>query len=330
MDNIMKKLEKTLVPFGSKLATNNVLSSIRDGIAAVMPIIMVGSLALIIKNFPTATDPTKDKWAQFLAGDGQGFADFLVKIWYASFGIMALVSVFGIAYNYAQRKGVDGFSSAVIALASYIVTLPLAVTQLDKKTFSTGIDFGQLGSNGLFGAILVGVISSVIFTFFVKHKITIKMPDTVPPAVANSFMALIPGFVILVFWNLVATLLAKTDLHSINNMMETLLGKPLESFGGSLIGVIVVATLTSLFWFVGVHGGNITGAIMGPIYLNMMANNLKNYQAHKFLENIVTTPFMDMFVYLGGGGATLGLVIVLTLFAKSKQNKTMKPLVMVP
>ncbi|MDR0899039.1 MAG: PTS transporter subunit EIIC [Lactobacillaceae bacterium] len=337
----MKKLEKWLVPFGSKLAGNSILSAIRDGIAVVIPLVMAGSIALIIKNFPITS------WTNWLAKDGLGFSNFLLQLYYGSFALMALVAVFGIAYAYAKRKNVDPLAAGIISLASYVITLPFSttiattaiksqstnakgVTNIVASATGQGIDFTLLGSQGLFGAILVGLISAVIFTWFVTHKITIKMPETVPPAVANSFTALIPGVVILLFWDLIQAGLAATPMHSLNNMMTVILGQPLTVFGSSIWGVVIIVALNSILWFVGVHGGNITFAIMDPIYLALMAQNLQAYEAHKAIPNIVSRPFMDNFIYLGGGGATLGLVIALTLFAKSRQYKTLKPLVMVP
>ena len=52
------------------------------------------------------------------------------------------------------------------------------------------------------------------------------------------------------------------------------------------------------------------------------------------LPNIITEPFMDNFVYIGGGGATLGLVIVIAIVARRKRasqiSKMMAPLTLTP
>ena len=45
--------------------------------------------------------------------------------------------------------------------------------------------------------------------------------------------------------------------------------------------------------------------------------------AGEALPNIVTAPFMDLFVYIGGGGATIGLALCLMFFSKSKAYKTL-------
>ncbi|WP_259717419.1 PTS sugar transporter subunit IIC [Weissella confusa] len=106
----------------------------------------------------------------------------------------------------------------------------------------------------------------------------------------------------------------------------------MSAFGGSLAGAIVVSIVTSLFWFIGVHGGNVTGAIMSPIWLGLMAENAKVYSqnADATMPHIVTQPFMDLFVYLGGGGATIGLVAAMILTAKSKEFKTLAKLITPP
>ncbi|MCM0582048.1 PTS sugar transporter subunit IIC [Weissella diestrammenae] len=320
MMRITTFLEKYLTPLGAKLANNKPLTAIRDGIAMAMPLIIVGSAAMLLAN-GFAIDAFKN-WLM-----DTGAFDWLVKVVNATFGLMGVVSVFGIAYRYAQSLKVDPTSAGILSLASFILVTPDLITK-----DATGISFGYLGAAGLFAAILVALVSTKIFSIFVKRNIQIKMPDGVPPAVAASFAALIPGAVIIVGWGGIYALLAATPFHNIHQILQVLLGQPLTAFGGSLAGALVVTILTSLFWFVGVHGGNVTGAIMSPIWLGMMAQNLKVYEANPnaVMPHIVTQPFMDMFVYLGGGGATFGLVIAILITAKSAKLKMMKPLITAP
>ena len=53
------------------------------------------------------------------------------------------------------------------------------------------------GAQGLFVAIIVALLVTEVFRFFVQRNITFKMPDGVPPAVLRSFAAIVPAFVIL-------------------------------------------------------------------------------------------------------------------------------------
>ncbi|CAM3143964.1 PTS cellobiose transporter subunit IIC [Leuconostoc gasicomitatum] len=316
-------LEKYLQPVGAKLAANKPLNSIRDGIALSMPLVIVGSMALLIAN-GFSIDPFKN-WLMTT-----GIFDWLVKIINASFGLMGLVAAFGIAYRYAESHGTDALSAGILSLASFFLVTPDLITS--GSTPQTGISYTYLGASGLFAAILIALISTAIFNWFVKRNIQIKMPDGVPPAVSNSFAALIPGAVILIFWGLVYAGFKMTSFENIHQVLQVILGKPLGAFGGSLAGAIIVSFITSLLWFIGIHGGNITGAIMSPIWLALMGENLKIYQNNPSatMPHIVTQPFMDFFVYMGGGGATLGLVLAIWLIAKSSRYKTLKTLITPP
>ncbi|MFT9029895.1 MAG: PTS sugar transporter subunit IIC [Leuconostoc pseudomesenteroides] len=333
MQRITDWLQKNLVPIGAKLSSIKALNAIRDGIALAMPLILVGSLAMIIRNFPTPND----MWVTWITANG--VLNWLVKIIYGTFYLVGIVSVVGIAANYAKLLSpkADGISAGVLALGGYFVSTPYLNGANGNQAWGAkvaiadqGIAYSATNANGMFAAIIIGLVSAAIYAWFLNHNITIKMPDSVPPAVGHSFAALIPGFVIILLWALLYALFQATGLVSIHNILQMILGDPLKAFGGSLIGAIVVAVLVSLFWFIGIHGGNLVGAIMSPIFLQLMQENVDAAKAGKALPEVITQPFMDNFVYIGGGGATLGLIIALAIFAKSKQNKAMRPLTLVP
>ena len=69
--------------------------------------------------------------------------------------------------------------------------------------------------------------------------------------------------------------------------------------------------------------------------MNSDANRLI-FQADKFAElpHTITAQFIDNFVYMGGGGATIGLVVVIAIIARRKKasqiTKTMAPLTLTP
>ncbi|MFB8736180.1 hypothetical protein ACEQPO_28640 [Bacillus sp. SL00103] len=65
------------------------------------------------------------------------------------------------------------------------------------------------------------------------------MPDGVPPAVSKSFIALIPGFVVITLIWVARLLIEMTPFESIHNIITVLIGTPLSILGGSLGGSIV-------------------------------------------------------------------------------------------
>jgi PTS system cellobiose-specific IIC component len=321
MQKVTGLLERYLMPVGAKLASNKALNSMRDGISYAMPLIIIGSITMLVANGFSI-----NSFKEWLVDTGA--FDVLAKVTNGTFGLMGFVAVFGIAYRYSRELGQDGMSAGVLSLASYILVTPNVVDKSGAEAFS----LTYMGASGLFTAILVGLVTARIFAWFMARDIRIKMPEGVPPAVAASFSALVPGIVIIALWTVVYVGLAATPMGSLHGILSEILGKPLSAFGGSLAGAIVVTILTSLFWFIGIHGGNLTGAIMSPIWLGLMAENAKVYaqNADATMPHIVTQPFMDLFVYLGGGGATIGLVVAMLISAKSKEYKTLSKLITPP
>lgn len=313
--------ESKLMPIASKLAGIKFLIAIRDGITLAMPLIIIGSLFMVIASFPI---PGWEAWL----GD-IGVSGYLWKGVDSSFGLMGLVAAFGIARSFSNQHGADGVSSGIISVSSFIMVTPFVSGET-----GSGITMGLMGASGIFVAIIVALFSAAIFNWFVANNIQIKMPDGVPPAVTQSFAALLPGAAIITLWLIVYGVLDAFGLPNMHQIMQTILGGPLSLLGSNIFGTMIVVGLNSLFWFVGLHGGNTINQLFSPTWLANLDANVAARQAGEALPHIITSPFMDNFVYIGGGGATLGLVIVVAMIARrknaSKRSKIMAPLTLTP
>ncbi|API91401.1 permease IIC component [Virgibacillus pantothenticus] len=293
------------------------LRALRDGILLSMPLIIIGSIFLILGNLPIEGYPD---WL-----DSIGVAHIFNKIVNGSFGLMALVAAFGIAHSLAEDYEVDGVSAGITSLAAFIIVTPDLITDA-----GSGIPYIYVGSSGLFVAIVVALISAEIFRFFIQKEFTIKMPEGVPIAVEKSFAALLPGLMVVLAWGFIYYLLVTTGIDNIHTLLTNTLGKPLGAIGGSLWGTLLIIAFNSIFWFVGIHGANTINPVIQPVWLQNTDANRIAFQAGQELPNIITNEFMLNFVWIGGGGTTIGLVLCLFLFAKGKNNKAMGRLTVAP
>ena len=311
MKTLLNFLEMKLAPLGEKIGKQRHLKALREGIMMAMPLVLLGSFFVLIKDFPIPG------WVDWLHAHGE--MDVLLNnMANNSFGLMALITVFGIAYRLAESYDTDGPSAGVLALGAFLLTTPPLVTEA-----GVGIPYGMLGGKGIFGAIVVGMISAEIYRWFIQKKIAIKMPDGVPDAVSKSFSALIPGIAILAVFAALTKIIEVTGLGSLNAILSIIVGKPLGLIASTLPGTFVAVLLNSLFWFCGVNGGQVVGSVMNPLWIQYADANRIAAAAGEILPNIVTAPFMDLFVYIGGGGATIGLALCLMFFSKSKAYKTL-------
>lgn len=276
---------------------------------------------MVIASFPIPG------WEKYL-GD-IGVADYLWKGVDSSFGLLGLVASFGIAYFMARQYKVDGIPAGIVSLSSFITVTPFI-----RGEAGAGMPTAFMASKGLFVAMILGLINGYIYQWFINHNIQIKMPDGVPPAVSKSFSAIIPGAVTIVGWLIVYATLDKLSLPNLHEIAQVALGSPLGLLGNNVIGLLILIFLNSSFWFVGLHGGNVVNAVMKPLWLANLDANKVAYQTGETLPNIFTSVFMDNFVFIGGGGATIGLVLALGYLAHkkkaSKQLKTLAPITVIP
>ncbi|HGQ0579806.1 TPA: PTS sugar transporter subunit IIC [Streptococcus pneumoniae] len=316
-----KLLQEKLLPVAARLGNNKALVSIRDGITLTIPLLLIGSLLMVIASFPIPG------WEKYL-GD-IGVADYLWKGVDSSFGLLGLVASFGIAYFMARQYKVDGIPAGIVSLSSFITVTPFITGEA-----GAGMPTAFMASKGLFVAMILGLINGYIYQWFINHNIQIKMPDGVPPAVSKSFSAIIPGAVPIVGWLIVYATLDKLSLPNLHEIAQGALGGPLGLLGNNVIGLLILIFLNSSFWFVGLHGGNVVNAVMKPLWLANLDANKVAYQTGETLPNIFTSVFMDNFVFIGGGGATIGLVLALGYLAHkkkaSKQLKTLAPITVIP
>lgn len=156
------------------------------------------------------------------------------------------------------------------------------------------------------------------------------MPDGVPPTVSKSFAALIPSAIVMVVFFLVKIAFEATPYGNVHEFIFNFLQIPLLKLGNTLSATAIAYVFLHLFWFFGINGSSVVGAVYNPILKILSAENLVAFQAGTKLPNIITAQFQDMFATFGGAGSTLSLIIAMLLICKSKRIKSIGKLSILP
>lgn len=296
-------MERYFMPVAGKLAEQRHLKSVRDGIIATMPLLIIGSVFLIISS------PPIESWAEFM----KPYAQTLSIPVNATFGLLGLIAVFSIAYSLAKSYGMDELSAGVLSVATFFVATPL--------TEEGNIPLNLMGSEGLFIAIVLAIFTVEVFRFFENKNIVIRMPEGVPPSVWRAFTALIPGAVIIfIVWGVDLLLRHFFDL-SLHGVVAAILRQPLEAMGSSLWGAIIAIILIHLLWSFGIHGISVVASVMAPIWYSLTEQNVAAQQAGEELPYIIGQPFMAIWWAVGGSGMALALTILFVWRARSRHLK---------
>lgn len=323
MNGLISFIEQKLMPIANKIGSQRHMVAIRKGIIATMPLTIVGSFFTILLNFPIDS----------IAAMIEPYRDVLDIPFRYTVGLLALYAAFGMASSLAKSYKLDSLTAGILAVMSFLVTAapPIRVLENVDSVIDAGryMNIANLGAASLFGSIVTALLSVEIYRFFIERKITIKMPEGVPPEVSNSFAALIPGAVILIlFWG-IRHLIG----FDINGFLSNLL-MPLKNIlaGNSLFGGLLTVFFICFFWVLGIHGPAIMAPVIRPFWDMSIAENSEAFidgvSAHN-LPNIFTEQFLQWFIWIGGAGTTLVLV-VLFMFSKSKYLKSLGRLSFLP
>ena len=281
-------LNKTIVPVLTALSENTYLSAIRAGMVSVVPLTIIGGLFMVVTYLPISG------WEKLIAP----YLQILQIPVTATFGMLAVFVCFAVSYDLGKQLKQEAVVSASMATAVFL----MISLKLDDLTLITE----NLGSKGMFTAIIVALVSVRVQKFFTDKNLVIKMPANVPPVVYESFLSLSPlCFLVLFFW--LIRFVAGVD---IDHVVQTAF-KPLVFALNTLPGILVYAFLVTMLWSVGINGDNAVDAIVAPIFLQYLAENVAAMSAGQPLPYITAFGFFTTFVNVGGTGATIALALVL-------------------
>ncbi len=216
----------------------------------------------------------------------------------ATFGMLGVFVCFAVSYDLGKQMKQEAIVSASMATAVYL----MISLKLEDLTLITE----NLGSRGMFTAIIVALVSVRVQKYFTDKNFVIKMPANVPPVVYESFLSLSPlCFLVAVFW--LIRFVAGVD---IDHLVQTAF-KPLVFALNTLPGILVYAFLVTMLWSVGINGDNAVDAIVAPIFYQYLAANVAATMAGQPLPYITAYGFFTTFVNVGGTGATIALALVL-------------------
>lgn len=296
-EKITNFVEDVIAPPLIKLSEIKYLRAMQQSAITIMPYMILGSTATLIMNLDSLFGEggiNIPAAAAALSAGLEFINPVLTQIVFTSINILRLMTVLlsghALGEIYAEKN--DKIRPMVAGLLSMVTFL----TFIDFPTLSENFDWPNfiLGAPSILGGILIGFLAVEGYRFFVERDFTIKMPDSVPPMIADSFTSLIPvGFVIVVGAIIGAGLGDKNLLMLLNSIAEKFV------VGGSGFFVQLFAFfLDRLLWFVGLHGSTIVGNVMGLAWTPMNQANLAAFQANESIPFVYTSSWLVFYVRL--------------------------------
>ncbi|WP_312061714.1 PTS sugar transporter subunit IIC [Pantoea septica] len=292
-------LEKHLMPLVTRVGSNRALTIIRNAMCACMALLIIGSTSILLSNIP---------WTP-LANLMAPAAPVFNAIFNSTTGMMGLLTAASMAYYGAIEYKQDVFVSIVTSVSLFTLS---QFQQGNEGEYQLNID--GLGTSGLISAVLIGFITLKTLALFKQKNIAIRMPKGVPDAVSESFTSLLPALFLLSILSLLVVIFHFNINEAIAYVMT-----PICWVLNSAPGYALYHMLCALVFFCGINSQFVIGIAM-PFLMQNGALNEKAFQAGEQVM-FAATNATDAMIWAGGTGATLGLVILMSLTAKSQYFK---------
>ena len=304
MENILQAADK--------LFQNRYIISIKKAFTVTLPVIILGSIASLINNMPI--DIVQ---AGLSTPVGQVIRAVNGAIWLGSTAIMAILIAWTLGYYLGNAYKLNGTLSALTSVSAY---LTICVTTSDG-----GISLSQLGSSGLFGAILIAILATELYHAFSRLKINIS-EDTAEGG-RQMFEALFPVMLSIFSIALTNGIVLTTSGKGGDEWIYTALSHLFSAAdGGGLVGALLLVFGIHIFWFFGIHGGNVMDSIMVSAFGENLIHNASQYALNHDAFNeqldIISKGFLDTFVFMGGAGTSLCIIIAVLIIARSRYMRS--------
>lgn len=178
----LDKVLNNLIELSAKMAQSKIIAAITETMSSTLPIILVGSFALLIASLDVGP------W-QKIVTSVPNLVNTCYKISNSTLGLLSLYIVVILAYQFSRKIELkQRVVASIVSTGIFIMITPF--------TENGDISVTWLGTQGMICAMLIGVLVPFLIKKMIDAKLNIRLPESVPSIVADSFAILIPSTII--------------------------------------------------------------------------------------------------------------------------------------
>ena len=278
----------------------------------VIPVLFIGSFAVLFNSFP---DPVYQKFLDIFCNGA--LRSFIVIIQTTTVGILSVYMTVSLNLSYMSiteegQKLVSKYGSLLGSLTGFFILVGF---------FSKDFNAALLSGQGIFSALTAGILGSILFQKFERlfrnsQTLFVDGSDSVFNAMLNimlPFLCVISCFALV---NYIITVCF--DVQCLQQLFIKAAGFIFIKMNRSYFSGLLFIFITSLLWCFGIHGNN----VLENVAINLFAEIIPG--------QVVSKTFIDTFVYMGGTGTTLGLLISIIIFCRRSSLKKLSRMAALP
>ncbi|GAB7080155.1 EAL domain-containing protein [Megalodesulfovibrio paquesii] len=315
--NSMTRFLLGALDYADRHGSRPALLTVQRGLAMVLPLVLVGAVALMVREAPLGVPHGLDALL------GPAWRDLCDTLLAGTFGIasLALLCAFsGILAQISNQRRAGPFVSPVMACMVVLSCFFVLLRPQDKATLQLAFSMHR----GLVLALLVSGVASTVFLRLTRISL-LQLPLGTAghdPVVRDVFTVMPAGAATIALFGLLRLGLNALHVPDLYGATQGLLFLPFAGAEDGLGFGLGYTTLSQLFWMVGAHGPNLLYGVAEQILTPADLANAAAMSQGQTPPFILTKTFFDAFTRMGGSGSTLSLI--LAIFLASRDGSTRK------
>ena len=303
--------------------SSKLLLCIRSSLIMLIPVLVIGSMALMLKSFPI------DAYQDFIGTFCNGvIANFFSLIYSATFGILSIYVSISISISYTQQIGKDNRHTLGPMIASLVAFF------IFSGTFDNGaLQTESLGAAGMFTAVIGSLFASWFYDFLSKKmKRSMRLfTEGDDEVFRNTLFALTPTAIVAVVAAVINSLsILIFDGNNIHMAFSSGIESIFEGLGRNLGSVLLFEFVAQFLWFFGIHGNNVLEPVCQDLFTPAMDINQQLVEQGMAATEIHSKTFLDVFINVGGSGSVMCLLIAIMVFSHRRSNRKLGMMAAIP
>ncbi|MDL2294009.1 EAL domain-containing protein [Ruminococcaceae bacterium OttesenSCG-928-D13] len=289
------------------------IRAIRRGLIMTIPLLMIGSFALVLNIMPIGF------YQDFLATPvGLVFSNIFATVNEVSFGVLSLAITISVSASYARIRHSDTavvIGAVFSSLCAYVIFIGL---------FTEDFNLASFGAQGMFTALFSAVCGSALYCFLTERKwFSFRLYTVGSDVDFNNIMSVILPVLVVVLaaYGINRAIIGLFQVAGFEALFHRNLNALFEAIPNSSLKSLLFIMLTNLLWFFGIHGSNVLDSVAKTIF----ADTGPTAVAYFLNKSVI-----DTFVFMGGCGTTVSLLVAILLFSKKKNTRSLAKLAAFP
>ncbi len=297
-----------------KMSESKLLSCIRSSLIMLIPVLIIGSIALTLKSLPI------EVYQQFITNFANGLlANFFTMIYTATFGALSIYVVVSVSISYIQKIA-SADKNMLGAIATSVISFIILSGTLSDGT----INIKYWNAAGMFTAVVSALLASYLYELFHKKmkKTIILFTEGDDEFFEDTLSSLLPSaLVIMIAAIFNAAVMFCSGGDTLQMIFDRYMCQMFNDLGRNLGTVLLFELLAQIMWFFGIHGNNVLEPICQELFASAMVENQALLADGMAATEIYSKTFLDVFVNMGGSGSVMCLMIAILLFSKRRSNR---------